>query len=259
MSASASRNMSPVSAGFKYHLQDASKQNGQLSLATIVRVFPPSGSSAFRTHHVTGDVRLAADWTPSSQWSFNPNIGVAIAEDSSGQAFPTGLAALTVTYGPNNRFQPYLDAGLQSPETRAGRVALLFDGGVTYLIDRNTQVDFGIGTGVKPQNARDHSVTSEFGVPACPGRVLIVKRFRLSPTFLQMAQHRIAIEAALRRFALKNFNSRFAIRQCFKLCLTSPERLADRCPHRIPARFLLRFGIEAERQCHTRTTGDDCR
>jgi Putative MetA-pathway of phenol degradation len=146
---------SPVSLGVKYHFQDAKSSTGNLSLGTILRIFPPSGSSAFRTHHVTSDLRLAADWNLGPDWALNPNIGLAIYEDDAGKTFTAGLGALTLTYGSSKRLQPYLDVGVQSPESPSGPTAVIFDGGATYLLDRNTQIDFAIGTGLAGRTSPD--------------------------------------------------------------------------------------------------------
>ncbi|HEU4752694.1 MAG TPA: transporter, partial [Armatimonadota bacterium] len=139
---------SPVSLGAKYHFQDAKPGNGRLSLGAILRLFPASGSSDFRTRHATGDLRLTADWSPSDRWAVNPNLGVALYEDGAGRAFAAGLGALTITYNPAKRLQPWIDAGVVGPEERSGRPSLILDGGVTYLIEQSTQLDFGVGTGL---------------------------------------------------------------------------------------------------------------
>ena len=146
---------SPVSVGAKYHFRDATAKNGNLSLGTILRLFAPSGSSDFRTHHLTGDLRLAGDWSIGPNWALNPNVGVAVYEDNAGQVFPAGLFALTLTYSPNKPLQPFLDVGIQSPEEKAGRTALLFDGGATYLLNNDTQIDFGVGPGLLGRTTPD--------------------------------------------------------------------------------------------------------
>lgn len=76
-----SEGMMPVSLGVKFHFQDS---NGvkQPSLGAILRVFPASGSNNFRTRQATGDIRVAADWDFAPNWSLNPNVGVAVYEDS---------------------------------------------------------------------------------------------------------------------------------------------------------------------------------
>jgi len=146
---------SPVSIGGKYHFREARESTGNLSLGVILRMFPPSGSSDFRIHHLTSDLRLAADWNLAPDWALNPNLGVALYEDDAGKIFTAGLIALTLTYAPSKRLQPFLDVGVQSPEETAGRTAVIFDGGATYLLDPSTQIDFGIGPGLTGRTTPD--------------------------------------------------------------------------------------------------------
>jgi hypothetical protein len=84
----------------------------QVSLGTIVRVFPAWGTSEFRPQHTTGDIRLVADWklTPD-KLSLNPNIGIARYEDDEGKLFTTGLYALTLSYQPTEHWNPFIDVG----------------------------------------------------------------------------------------------------------------------------------------------------
>jgi Putative MetA-pathway of phenol degradation len=90
----------PVSIGFKYHIYNSNGDH-QISLGTIIRVFPAWGSKEFGTQYATGDFRLAADWNfePRLKLSLNPNIGVARYEDDQGRLFTAGLFAITlITY-----------------------------------------------------------------------------------------------------------------------------------------------------------------
>lgn len=138
----------PTSIGFKYHIYNSS--DDQISLGTIVRVFPAWGSPEFRTHHATGDVRLAADWNfaPRMKLSVNPNVGVGRFEDDNGKLFTAGLFAITLNYLPTKKLNPFVDLGIQSPEAKDGKAAAILDGGVAYIIKRNFQIDAEIGTRV---------------------------------------------------------------------------------------------------------------
>jgi hypothetical protein len=153
----------PTSIGFKYHIYDSSGDH-ELSLGTIVRVFPEWGSKEFRTQHTTGDIRLAADWNfaPKLKLSLNPNIGIARYEDDQGKLFTAGLFAVTLSYLPTKRLNPFIDLAVQSPETTEGQSSAILDGGVAYTIGRNLEVDAGMGT-------RVHGITGpqpflEFGL-----------------------------------------------------------------------------------------------
>jgi hypothetical protein len=105
--------LSPLSFGLKYHIQD-SKGVHHPSLGTIIRVFPAWGTGDFRTHHVTGDLRLAMDWdfAPQLKLSLNPNVGLGRYEDNQGKPFTTGLFAVTLNYLPTKKVNPFIDMGL---------------------------------------------------------------------------------------------------------------------------------------------------
>jgi hypothetical protein len=144
----------PTSIGFKYHLYDSSGDH-QVSLGTIVRVFPEWGSKEFRMQHATGDIRLAADWDISScpKLSVNPNIGVARYEDDQGRLFTAGLFAVTLNYLPTKKLNPFVDLGVQFPEASNGPTSAILDGGVAYIIGHNLQLDASIGTRVHGETA----------------------------------------------------------------------------------------------------------
>src|SRR5690349_16360039 len=137
----------PLSLGFKYHIYD-SKNDHQLSLVTIVRIFPTWGSKEFRTQHATGDIRLAADWNfaPRLRLSLNPNVGLARYEDDQGRLFTAGLFAVTLNSNPTKKLNPFLDLGVQWPEVKNGQTSAILDSGLAYIIGHNLQLDAGVGT-----------------------------------------------------------------------------------------------------------------
>jgi hypothetical protein len=137
----------PTSIGFKYHIYNSNNDH-QISLGTIVRVFPAWGSKEFRTQHATGDIRLAADWNlaPSLKLSVNPNIGVGRYEDDKGKLFTATLFAITLNYLPTKKLNPFIDLGVQYPEAKNGKTAAILDGGIAYIIGQNLQIDASIGT-----------------------------------------------------------------------------------------------------------------
>ena len=141
-----SQGASPTSIGVKYHFIE-SKDLEQPSVGAILRVFTASGSGEFRTHHATGDFRFAADWDFAPKWSLNPNLGVALYEDSLQKIFTAGLFAATLSYNPCKFFNVFVDTGVQSPETKYGKTSAIFDLGVAYIIGHDVQLDFSVGSG----------------------------------------------------------------------------------------------------------------
>lgn len=133
----------PASLGLKYQFLEA---DGALpSLGAIVRVSPPSGSNTLRTRHTTGDLRVAADWELSRQWSLNPNVGLGIDEDDQGQRLNTKLFAMTLAYKPVPTLELFVDMGAQRPEAKGSGSAVIYDAGFGYLASRDVQVDVSLG------------------------------------------------------------------------------------------------------------------
>ena len=137
--------LAPLSLGFKYHIVD-SEGVRHPSIGAIVRVFPAWGTSDFRTQHVTGDLRLAADWDIAPKLSLNPNVGVGVYEDGQGKAFAAGLFALTLNYLPRKNLNPFIDFGLEAPEEKKGKASVIVDAEVAYIVGRNVQLDVSVGT-----------------------------------------------------------------------------------------------------------------
>jgi len=140
--------LAPISLGFKYNIQD-SEGVRHPSLGAIVRIFPKWGKSDFRAHHLTGDLRLSADWDFAPKLSLNPNVGVGLYEDGRGNAFAAGLFAITLNYLPSKRLNPFIDLGLQAPQEKKGLTSVIVDAGVAYIVGRNLQLDVSIGAGAR--------------------------------------------------------------------------------------------------------------
>jgi hypothetical protein len=155
-----STDLAPVSAGFKYHVVDAEKSSRRPSLGVIARLFVPSGSGESKQTWFTGDVRLAADLDLSDKWQLNPNVGAAIDRDDSGRQFTAALAAVTLQYSVNERIQPFLDFGLETPEARAAGTSLIVDGGVAWIVRPNMQLDVALAHGISGKTSPDFSWTA---------------------------------------------------------------------------------------------------
>ena len=155
----------PVLLGGKVLLHDSHGEHRR-SLGAIVRVAPPSGSSEFRTSHTTGDVRLAGDWDFAPHLSLNPNVGAAHYEGQSGDAYDAALGALTLTYQPNDRALPFVDAGYQSRDDSGGTWSLVVDAGIAWIVGRDVQLDLSAGSGAHGSSPPKPFVAAGFSVRA---------------------------------------------------------------------------------------------
>jgi len=165
-STTARSGVSPLFLGAKILLSDP-EQNGTLSVATIIRVAPPSGTDEFSTHRVTGDVRVVANWQFTPTLSLNPNVGYASNEGSDGTRFGTALGALTLSWQATSRWNPFVDVAYASREDAGGSWSMIGDAGVAYILDCDVQLDFSAGqnlhgvTAAKPFVAAGISVRTD--------------------------------------------------------------------------------------------------
>jgi hypothetical protein len=144
----------PVSVGFKYRLTEESGRRPAVGL--IARVFPPSGSGAFKSDLTTGDAVLTLDKGFGEHWSINPNVGVAWLEDDlpewarrpgDGDRFSALLAALTVQYSFMPTVGVFVDTAWQVPEVPRESPLSVVDMGAAWVVGRDTQLDASGGWG----------------------------------------------------------------------------------------------------------------
>ena len=150
--ASETDGFAPASAGVKYHFIDDGGFS-RPSVGVILRIFPQAGGSVLHTHRTTGDLRLVADWNVAPEWSLNPNIGIARIEDQNQRAATPVLFAMTLNYNPTPAATYFVDTGMQSAEQHHGRASIIVDGGVAYILGRDTQLDASVGWGVMGETA----------------------------------------------------------------------------------------------------------
>ena len=146
-SATTSSGFTPIFFGAKIVLYDPN-QSGPLQVATIVRVAPPSGSDDFKSDRTAGDVRLVADWQFAPTLSLNPNVGYGGYQGSDGTLVNTALAALTLTWQPTPRWNPFVDAAYASREDAGRGWAMIADAGVAYILGCNLKLDVTVGQGL---------------------------------------------------------------------------------------------------------------
>ncbi|MCC2667771.1 MAG: hypothetical protein K0Q72_242 [Armatimonadetes bacterium] len=144
-----------LAPGLKYHIQDPREGSMRPSLGVIGHLNVPSASSDFRSRKLTGDVKLAADWDLAPKWSLGANAGILINEDDTSEVFTSGLLTTTLGRELTERLRSFIEVVVQSPERAGGSTALIVDGGFTYLVNADTQLDVAVGTGLAGRTAAD--------------------------------------------------------------------------------------------------------
>jgi hypothetical protein len=137
----------PLSLGMKYRIQN-SDSTGRPALSILSHLTPASGSGAIRSHHVTGDALLVADWGFAPRLALTPNLGVGLYEDDNDRMVTAGLFAATVSYSASEKLTLSLDTGAQYPEVAHGKASVVVDAGLAYLVTHDLQLDISAGTGV---------------------------------------------------------------------------------------------------------------
>ena len=157
--------LSPLFLGAKVVLYESGGDSA-LSVATIVRVAPPSGTEEFRSSHVTGDVRIVADWDFTPTLSLNPNLGWAQYEGDDGTRYGTALGALTLSWQPSERWNPFVDVAWQSREEFGGTWTMIADAGVSYLVGCDLALDLSAGQNLHGVSAPKPFVAAGISVRA---------------------------------------------------------------------------------------------
>lgn len=129
------------------------------TVALLVSASLPTGSSVFREHGVQPELRGAVAWDLSERLGLSSNLawGWASEED---MRFQQGAASLALGYGWTDRVGTFLEYFGTYPESRGGPHVHFVNGGATYLLDADAQLDARLGVGL---NGRDDDYFFGFG------------------------------------------------------------------------------------------------
>ena len=151
----------PVSLGVKHRLPG--EWAGGATAGVIARVFPRSGSEAFRPRHTTGDLRLAGDWELTRRWGLGVNAGVGFYEDEGGAALVAGVLTASLAYAPSEALELFAEAVSQPPAPQGPRGASFYDVGLSYAVSRDVRIDLSAG-GAADSEAPDRFIATGVSV-----------------------------------------------------------------------------------------------
>lgn len=141
--------MSDAAFGLKWHMRDGDDTTGRPALALLAHVETNTGSSALRGSGVVPSLRLVAEWDLADDAAFGVMPGFAWQKDDAGARNWTGILAATYSRPLSERLRGFVElAGRELRAKRHGGNQVTFDTGVTYAIDRDTQIDAALAVGV---------------------------------------------------------------------------------------------------------------
>jgi hypothetical protein len=137
------RGLSDVSLGFKANLVE-----GDPSVGVLVTLDLPTGSQPFRAQTVTPAAKLLADFELGGDWSLGFNAGAILPEDEDGSRFAQGLFAASVGYPLSDSLRGFVELSGVGPDAPGGDFLMAVDGGFTYLINPDVQLDVSAIKGI---------------------------------------------------------------------------------------------------------------
>jgi len=133
--------------GLKWHLAD--QQGNAPSTGVLLHAALPSGSRALRGTGLRPSLRLVAEWELPHDLSFGVMPGLGSDSDDSGARYGYGILAANLGKAFNERLHGFVElAAPQIARAPHGGTQASFDTGLTWLVNRNCQLDVQLNHGL---------------------------------------------------------------------------------------------------------------
>ncbi len=139
-----------ASLGFKVKLRDRSEGyglRGRPDIALIGALTLPTGGRAYRENNLQPQGKLCLGWELSPNVAFSSNLNYAWASEE-GERFGQVSASGSLGFGLNERVGAYLEYFGTYPGGKDGSDANYLNGGLTYLVNNDYQLDARAGQGL---------------------------------------------------------------------------------------------------------------
>jgi hypothetical protein len=148
--------MEDLNLGMKLRLADSTERFclTRPAVSLIVETSLPTGSSAFRSNEMQPGAKILLSWDLSEAWSLSSNLNYTYASDA-GKRFDQWSASLSLGRSLTDRMSAYLEAFSFLPGGPGGPNAHYLNGGLTYLINPDFQLDFRVGAGLNSPRPDD--------------------------------------------------------------------------------------------------------
>lgn len=146
-----------TSLGVKVKLVDGSERFELIrpSVAFILATTLPTGDDDFGEDTLQPEVKLALAWDHSERLSLGSNLNYAYPSESEDH-FHQFSGSLALGYALIERWGSYIEYFGFVPESEDGPKASFFNGGITYLINDDLQLDARAGVGVFNGDSPDY-------------------------------------------------------------------------------------------------------
>ena len=139
---------SDFSIGVKYKF--AEQEGWRPHMGVIVAMTVPSGSANISGGDVEPEVVFLWAYDINDRFSIAGNAGIGIPSDN-GNRFAQGKASLSFAYAVTDRVGAYVEYFGFYPNSEHSDAAHSINGGVTYLIHDNFQIDARVGAGLNEE------------------------------------------------------------------------------------------------------------
>lgn len=134
----------PITIGAKFALREEGDGLPKLALLTTLSI-PKTGADAFEHKNLGADIRIAGDYSLNEAMTFGGNVGV-VWSGFEGQDYATGIYAAVIAMNLSEKIGAF--AELYGFLPGEGKNDHRWDGGVTYSVNENLQLDFSTGVGL---------------------------------------------------------------------------------------------------------------
>ena len=133
--------------GAKFALSDGNTQKKKPALGLLIGTTLPTGSTAIGEDAYQPEAIISASWELSPKLAFNSNLGYARPSDG-GARFNQLLGSVSLGFALNDKWGAFAEVFGLSKADATGKSAKYVDGGVTYLINNDFQLDARLGFGL---------------------------------------------------------------------------------------------------------------
>lgn len=149
-----SRGWGDASVGLKWHWRDADAARAAPGLAWLAHLDVDSGSAAFRGQGLRPSLRLTAEWELPGDWSAGLIGGLYRDRNEAGKRYVGAIAGASLGWPLAEGWKGYVEvAAEQIASTRNGGRQVSAGTGLSWLLERNLQLDASLNRGLNRQTA----------------------------------------------------------------------------------------------------------